>query len=109
MGGEGQPQTQAAVFARYHYEGLDLKTAISKGRWLLGRTWGDSNSDLKLEQDLADAAGAELTQLGHQFRTVPACNEMMGHAGAIALAPDGSVVVASDPRSDGSAPIGKAA
>jgi gamma-glutamyltranspeptidase/glutathione hydrolase len=109
MGGEGQPQTQAAVFARYHYEGLDLKTAISKGRWLLGRTWGDSNTDLKLEHDLADTAGAELTRLGHQFRTVPACNEMMGHAGAIALASDGSVDAASDPRSDGSAPTGYAA
>ncbi len=106
MGGEGQPQTQAAVFARYHYEKLDLKTAVSKGRWLLGRTWGDSNSDLKLEEDLADSAGVELTQLGHRFRTVPACNEMMGHAGAIALAPDGSVDAASDPRSDGGAPTG---
>ena len=109
MGGEGQPQTQAAVFARYHYEKLDLKTAVSKGRWLLGRTWGDSSSDLKLEQDLADSAGAELTRLGHQFRSVPACNEMMGHAGAIALAPDGTVDAATDPRSDGSAPIGQIA
>ncbi len=106
MGGEGQPQTQAAIFARYHYEGRSLRDAIAGGRWLLGRTWGDSNHDLKLEQDLADSTGAELQQRGHVYRTVPAHSEMMGHAGAIAVAPDGSVEAASDPRSDGSAPIG---
>lgn len=106
MGGEGQPQTQAALFSRFHHQKLPLQQAVSRGRWLLGRTWGDSSHDLKLEQDLADVAGVELAQLGHQFRTVPACNEMMGHAGAIAAAADGTVAAASDPRSDGSAPCG---
>lgn len=106
MGGEGQPQTQAAVFARYFYQQLPLHQAIAQGRWLLGRTWGDSSHDLKLEADLAGSAGEGLRKLGHQFRTVPARNEMMGHAGAIAVAPNGTVEAASDPRSDGKAFIG---
>jgi len=103
MGGEGQPQTQAAVFSRYAYEGLSLQESIARGRWLLGRTWGDSSHDLKLEADLAASAGDGLRELGHVFREVPARNEMMGHAGAIALNTDGSVEAASDPRSDGHA------
>ncbi|HSC66369.1 MAG TPA: aminotransferase class V-fold PLP-dependent enzyme [Cellvibrio sp.] len=54
MGGEGQPQTQAALLTRYLYDGLALDESISRGRWLLGRTWGDNHHDLKMEQDLAD-------------------------------------------------------
>jgi oxamate amidohydrolase len=103
MGGEGQPQTQAAVFARYHYQQQPLAAAISRGRWLLGRTWGDSSHDLKLEADLAADIGGELQALGHRFRSVPAHNEMMGHAGAIVVDAAGKVEAASDPRSDGEA------
>lgn len=103
MGGEGQPQTQSAVFSRYAYQNLSLQEAIARGRWLLGRTWGDSSHDLKLEADLAEVAGEGLRALGHNFRVVPACNEMMGHAGAIALDADGAVEAATDPRSDGRA------
>ena len=40
MGGEGQPQTQAAVFSRYGLLGQELQTAVTAPRWLLGRTWG---------------------------------------------------------------------
>lgn len=35
MGGEGQPQTQAAVMSRYRL-GSDLQAAVSAPRWLLG-------------------------------------------------------------------------
>ncbi len=107
MGGEGQPQTQAAVFSRYHYGKQSLQDAISRGRWLLGRTWGDSSHDLKLEADLASDIGPVMHAMGHQFRTVPAHSEMMGHAGAIALYPGGHIEAATDPRSDGKAFAGK--
>ena len=49
MGGEGQPQTQAAVFTRYARFGQPLQQAVSAPRWLLGRTWGDVSTSLKLE------------------------------------------------------------
>ena len=34
---------------------------------------------------------------------VEACNELMGHAGAVVRHPDGSTEAATDPRSDGKA------
>jgi gamma-glutamyltranspeptidase len=44
-----------------------------------------------------------LASKGHQITTVPACNELMGHAGAVVLRPDNTVAAATDPRSDGKA------
>ena len=35
---KGQPQTQAAIFSRYAFHGIDLQRAISAPRWLLGKT-----------------------------------------------------------------------
>ena len=40
MGGDGQPQTQAAVFTRHVMFGEPLAEAIDRPRWVLGRTWG---------------------------------------------------------------------
>ncbi len=101
MGGEGQPQTQAALFTRFLYDGCDLRSAIADGRWLLGRTWGDQQQDLKLEQDLFDRIGSDLQARGHLLRAVPAHSELMGHAGAVFSDIDGGAQAASDPRSDG--------
>ena len=105
MGGEGQPQTQAAVFSRYARQGYNLGSAIARGRWLLGRTWGDQSQDLKLEEDLYSEVGADLIARGHQISQVPEKTELMGHAGAVLLNPDGSVTAATDPRSDGRAHV----
>lgn len=106
MGGEGQPQTQAALFSRFVWQQQSLASAIAQGRWLLGRTWGDNSNDLKVEADLAASVGDDLTARGHQWQTVPAVNEMMGHAGAIW--DDGrEVIAATDPRSDGKAIVEK--
>lgn len=104
MGGEGQPQTQAALFARKFYQNMDLQDAVSRGRWLLGRTWGDQNSDLKMEEDIYAVLGESLEQRGHKITVVPAKNELMGHAGAI-INDNGKVECVCDPRSDGGALI----
>ncbi|WP_226662573.1 gamma-glutamyltransferase family protein [Microbulbifer aggregans] len=101
MGGEGQPQTQAAVFARRFYQGLPLADAIAEGRWLLGRTWGETSMDLKMEQALYERIGSQLADLGHEIRPVPQHIEMMGHAGGIYIDANGRVECATDPRSDG--------
>jgi gamma-glutamyltranspeptidase len=103
MGGEGQPQTQAAVFSRYVYRQQALPKAIAESRWLLGRTWGDDSHNLKVEEDITQDVVQELVTKGHEVATVAACNELMGHAGAIVLRPDNSVAAATDPRSDGKA------
>ncbi|PYF82311.1 gamma-glutamyltranspeptidase/glutathione hydrolase [Marinomonas alcarazii] len=106
MGGEGQPQTQAALFSRYVYHQMPLDQAISEGRWLLGRTWGDVSHNLKVERDFADIAADELAARGHDLVIVDAQNELMGHAGAVVLHPEGQTNAATDPRSDGSAIFG---
>lgn len=103
MGGEGQPQTQAALFARYMYQQKPLSSAISEARWLLGRTWGDNSHNLKVEEDLASAVVGQLIARGHDVAVVAACNELMGHAGAIVLDKNNELTAASDPRSDGKA------
>lgn len=104
MGGEGQPQTQATLFSRHVWQEKPLEEAINQGRWLLGRTWGDNSNDLKVESDIAETIGDELTAKGHVWQTVPSANEMMGHAGAIADVA-GNLEAATDKRSDGKASV----
>ena len=103
MGGEGQPQTQAALYARYVKQGIDLQDAISSPRWLLGRTWGDQSTNLKLESRFDAATIEALKGAGHDVAVVDPMTDMMGHAGAIVHHPDGLFEGATDPRSDGAA------
>jgi gamma-glutamyltranspeptidase len=106
MGGEGQPQTQACLFSRYIYQGLNLVDAIAKPRWLLGRTWGDASNNLRLEYSLYKAHAAQLSKLGHNVTYVTDDNELMGHAGAIVIDSQGLACASSDPRSDGNSLLG---
>ncbi len=101
MGGEGQPQTQAAVFSRYARFGIDLQEAISRPRWLLGRTWGEQSTTLKLEDGFAPELYDQLAAAGHDVERVGLLTAMMGHAGAIVRHADGRLEGATDPRSDG--------
>lgn len=103
MGGEGQPQTQAAVFSRYALFGQDLQAAITAPRWLLGRTWGEDSTSLKLEDRFDPALVAALVEAGHAVEIVEPVTSAMGHAGALARHADGRLEGASDPRSDGAA------
>jgi gamma-glutamyltranspeptidase/glutathione hydrolase len=102
MGGDGQPQTQAAVFTRY-ISGRSLADAIADPRWLLGKTWGNSSLSLKLEGRLSGQTEDNLHRLGHVTERVSDYSEMMGHAGAVVCHPSGHLEGASDPRSDGAA------
>lgn len=101
MGGEGQPQTQAALFSRYARYGVNIQQAISAPRWLLGRTWGEQSTTLKLEDGFAPELYAELAAAGHDVERVGPLTATMGHAGAIVRHPDGLLEGATDPRSDG--------
>ncbi len=104
MGGEGQPQTQAAVFTRYARFGHGLQQAVSAPRWLLGRTWGDETTTLKLENRFDPALVATLRRAGHEVELLDeAFSDVMGHAGALLRHPDGRIEGAADPRSDGAA------
>jgi gamma-glutamyltranspeptidase/glutathione hydrolase len=103
MGGDGQPQTQAAVFSRYALFSQDLQAAVSAPRWLLGRTWGQVSTTLKLESRIDPALVAALADAGHAVEVVEPWSQLMGHAGALVRHRDGLIEGASDPRSDGRA------
>lgn len=106
MGGEGQPQTQAAIFARHVLNGMPVGEAIDAPRWLLGRTWGDATTALRLENrfdpDLVrdlERAGHELVVMGDDY------SDTMGHAGMIVRNERGGLEGAHDPRADGGAAV----
>ena len=102
MGGEGQPQTQAALVTRLLDRGLDPQAAVEAPRWLYGRTWGEPTRALRLEERLGADVAEDLARRGHEIRRVEAWSDLMGHAHVIRLDPDG-LVGASDPRADGAA------
>jgi len=101
MGGDGQPQTQAALFTRYAVYGQGLQRAVSAPRWLLGRTWGSMSETLKLESRFPAATIENLRSRGHEVEVVCDFDETMGHAGALVRRPDGALEGAFDPRGDG--------
>lgn len=104
MGGEGQPQTQAALVTRMVDFGFDVQQAIEAPRWLMGRTWGTATSNLSLESRIADEVSRELTLRGHPVQMVGAWSGTMGHAQAIRVnQASGFLEGGADPRGDGAA------
>ncbi|MFM9860005.1 gamma-glutamyltransferase [Pseudoxanthobacter sp. M-2] len=107
MGGEGQPQTQAAVLTRHLDYGMDAGAAIAAPRWLLGRTWGAESVSLKLEPRFDPDLVAALERAGHEIEMLPdAYSDTVGHAGLITRRPDGRMEGAHDPRGDGASEEG---
>jgi len=104
MGGEGQPQTQAAVLTRVLDFGYDVQRAVEAPRWLYGRTWGQQSAALTLEESFPAGVAERLAVMGHEVRVVPAWSDTMGHAQAISIDRERGVYwAAADPRGDGSA------
>jgi gamma-glutamyltranspeptidase/glutathione hydrolase len=104
MGGDGQPQTQAMLFARHVLHRMPLDRAIDAPRWLLGRTWGSSVTNLRMESRFDGNLVDRLASAGHDVEVLPeAYSDTMGHAGAVVLHPDGTLEGAHDPRADGGA------
>ena len=102
MGGEGQPQTQAALVTRMVDRGLGPQAAVEAPRWLFGRTWGEPTKALRLESRFGKEVADDLTARGHPVEVVEAWSDLMGHAQAIAIDADG-LRGGSDPRADGAA------
>jgi gamma-glutamyltranspeptidase/glutathione hydrolase len=103
MGGDGQPQTQAALFTRYAFFDQDLQEAISAPRWVLGRTWRDAGTALRLEDRFPGELFDALRAAGHPVQRVDAFDQAMGHAGGVVHDRATGFQGASDPRSDGAA------
>jgi len=102
MGGEGQPQTQAALVTRVIDLGLDPQAAVEAPRWLFGRTWGEATRSLRLEDRFDDEVREVLRERGHEVEIVESWSDLMGHAQLIRIDSTG-LTGASDPRADGAA------
>jgi gamma-glutamyltranspeptidase len=104
MGGDGQPQTQAIVFTRHVQFRQPLDEAIDRPRWLLGRTWGSPRTNVRVEARMDAGLAERLAGAGHDIEMLDqSYSDVMGHAGAVVLYPDGSLEGAHDPRADGGA------
>ncbi|MGH7316083.1 MAG: gamma-glutamyltransferase, partial [Candidatus Rokuibacteriota bacterium] len=104
MGGEGQPQTQAAILTRRLFRRLGPQAAVEAPRWLYGRTWGAASRALSLEGRYPADLARELESRGHEVRVAAEWDDLFGHAHAIWIAPeDDGFLGGSDPRADGGA------
>lgn len=102
MGGEGQPQTQAALVTRVIDYGYNIQQAIEAPRWLYGRTWGADTDSFKLEARVASSVLEMLGTKGHTAHFTADWSEEMGHAQGIVIDRDqGTISAGADPRGDG--------
>lgn len=101
MGGDGQPQSQSAIFTRSVVYGMDPQAAVEAPRWLLGRTWGQTSDTLKLEGRFPPATVQALRDRGHDVEVYGDFDETFGHAGCLFRAAGGAMEGGFDPRSDG--------
>jgi len=83
---------------------MPLDKAIDAPRWLLGRTWGSTVTNLRMESRFDGHLVERLQSAGHDAEVLPeAYSDTMGHAGAVLLHPNGTLEGAHDPRADGGA------
>jgi gamma-glutamyltranspeptidase/glutathione hydrolase len=104
MGGDAQPQIQAALFTRHVDFREPLDEALDAPRWALGQNWGSPHASLLVESRLDDAIIDQLISAGHDVQEMgEPYASAMGHAGAVILHPDGTLEGGHDPRADGGA------
>jgi gamma-glutamyltranspeptidase/glutathione hydrolase len=104
MGGEGQPQTQAAIVTRRLFRGYDPQAAVEAPRWLYGRTWGTPSRRLHLEGRYPADVARDLSARGHDVAVAGEWDDLFGHAQCVWLPRGGEPLAGgSDPRADGAA------
>jgi gamma-glutamyltranspeptidase/glutathione hydrolase len=104
MGGDAQPQIQAALFTRHVGYRMPLAQALDRPRCVLGQTWGLPQAGLTVESRFDEGVVAQLRAAGHDVAMLDEpYADSMGHAGAVVLHPNGTLEGAHDPRADGGA------
>ncbi|XP_047503167.1 oxamate amidohydrolase proenzyme-like isoform X2 [Pieris napi] len=100
-GGDGQPQTQTAIFHRYVVQGKNLQQSVYDPRWAYGPFTMDPTSILRLENRFSQETINYLKDRGHVMAMLPAFTEMVGQAGALVRHTNGVLEGAWDVRSNG--------
>ena len=100
MGGHAQAQIHAQLLLR-HVSGSDAYTAVASPRFVTG-SLDIGGTEVYVEEDF-QAALTAFARSGERTVALPIHSEAVGHAQAIAVAADGTLDAASDPRSDGRA------
>ena len=104
MGGDGQPQTNATVYARHVDHRMPIGEAIDRPRFILGKTWGTEVTNLRVESRFSPGVVEALRKAGHDIEVLSeGYAEIMGHAGGVEIDTKGNIEGAHDRRSDGGA------
>jgi gamma-glutamyltranspeptidase len=93
MGGRAQPQIHAQVLLRL-LAGARAQAAVDAPRWVV-----EVDGTALVEESTDEVVVESLRAAGLDARPQPRMSDELGHAHAIAVAPDGSLDVGSDPRS----------
>ena len=107
MGGDAQPQIHAQFVSAVVDGGLDIATAVAAPRWFIQpRELLSAAVDVSFEPRHAPGVAEALRALGHQLVPTAPFDSNVGHEHAIELvdggpAAGGSLVAATDPRSEG--------
>ena len=92
MGGDGQPQTQSAVFTRHVLFDEPLAAAIDRPRWVLGPHLGQSATPSCAWNHASTAISSTSSpRPAMSWKSLPEpYSDIMGHAGAVVLHVDGT-------------------
>ena len=108
MGGDAQPQVHAQLVSALVDGGVDIRTAVTAPRWYVEpETHFAPPIEVRLEPRHRAGIAAALELLGHPVTITAPFDSALGHEHAIELVDggpamgDGSLVAATDPRSQG--------
>ena len=107
MGGDAQPQIHAQFVSAVVDGGVDIATAVAAPRWFIQpRGLLSPAVDVSFEPRHAPGVAETLRALGHELVPTAPFDSNLGHEHAIELvdggpAAGGSLVAATDPRSEG--------
>jgi gamma-glutamyltranspeptidase/glutathione hydrolase len=107
MGGDAQPQIHAQFVSAVVDGGVDIATAVAAPRWFIQpRELLSAAVDVSFEPRHAPGVADDLRALGHHLIPTSPFDSNVGHEHAIELvdggpARDGSLIAATDPRSEG--------
>ena len=104
MGGDGQPQSQAMIFARHVLHGSRSTRRSTRRAGCSAAPGARPHTNLRMESRFDGHLIDRLMSAGHDVEVLPdAYSDTMGHAGAVVIHPNGTLEGAHDPRADGGA------